>query len=590
MIDDLLDKTKLRDEEVRLFGLLDRLVVVGQGCRSLLLNGYAVEDKKMLVVDPTFSIPGEINRGLSKADGTRGGPQVGFRFVCVGTICPRKNQLGLIEAVAAACASHPDVLGGSSLTLIGAGDANPEYLAKLKAIVQRLNSQGELEISLAGAFGHAEVLETIVTSDAFLFNSNLESFAVAPLEAACTGIPVISTRVGALPHTLPASSTIWVGSAPGEECKMVKHEMESQVTSPADAINNNTAQTVVPPPPSHEAWGEALLLFARSNEEIKASAYQEAGPTRARLVGGSQRTKQAVQSLLTLDPCLPRGGSPVVPAGSCSREAGTHPIDSGLTNSMHWSGVMGGFTYWLMELSGRQHDKAAGSNATGSGRAQAGAEKEEEDVAAAKVRKATLRNAWAMCGATLLAMVGKGGFLIVAHVLLLKGLYPPLSPANVVTIARSFLPAFVWWRAEMSFEKVEAMDVVAYGVSFILLDIVDGVLARRSKTGPTRVGAALDVESDSLAVLYLSLAVSHKVWQGGFIAGVLRYVFVLATGARELPPSPIGGPGRFLAKYLALFTIAALWAGIASGSELLCQAGVLVLCLSFSVDFYQVFY
>lgn len=51
----------------------------------------------------------------------------------------------------------------------------------------------------------------------------------------------------------------------------------------------------------------------------------------------------------------------------------------------------------------------------------------------------------------------------------------------------------------------------AFGALFMLLDIVDGVLARRSKLGPTRIGAALDVESDSIAMLYLSLAASRKV-------------------------------------------------------------------------------
>lgn len=54
-------------------------------------------------------------------------------------------------------------------------------------------------------------------------------------------------------------------------------------------------------------------------------------------------------------------------------------------------------------------------------------------------------------------------------------------------------------------------DVSVFGVAFVLLDMVDGALARRSKAGPTRVGAALDVESDSIAVLFLSLAASRKV-------------------------------------------------------------------------------
>lgn len=63
--------------------------------------------------------------------------------------------------------------------------------------------------------------------------------------------------------------------------------------------------------------------------------------------------------------------------------------------------------------------------------------------------------------------------------------------------------------------QVEAADVSVFGAIFVLLDVVDGALARRSKSGPTRVGAALDVESDSLAVLFLSLAATRKVSRWG---------------------------------------------------------------------------
>lgn len=61
-------------------------------------------------------------------------------------------------------------------------------------------------------------------------------------------------------------------------------------------------------------------------------------------------------------------------------------------------------------------------------------------------------------------------------------------------------------------------DVAVFGLLFVALDVVDGMLARRSKTGPTRVGAALDVESDSVAVLFLSLAASRKVSRCRFLA------------------------------------------------------------------------
>lgn len=109
----------------------------------------------------------------------------------------------------------------------------------------------------------------------------------------------------------------------------------------------------------------------------------------------------------------------------------------------------------------------------------------------------------------------------------------------------------------------------------------------------------------------------RQAWYGGFIAGLLRYLFAIATGARELPPSPIGPAGRWLAKVAALASVAALalsiggvhgtaddvtgaaaivatgrgvWAGATAGapSALPCAVGVAVLCASFSIDFYQI--
>lgn len=111
-----------------------------------------------------------------------------------------------------------------------------------------------------------------------------------------------------------------------------------------------------------------------------------------------------------------------------------------------------------------------------------------------------------------------------------------------------------------------------------------------------------------------SRPIPSQAWFGGFVAGVLRYLFVLATGARELPPSPIGPAGRWFAKWAALASVAALAASVGNGkgvadaaggeegewalgggggaakgsSPLLCAAGVAVLCASFSVDFFQI--
>lgn len=85
---------------------------------------------------------------------------------------------------------------------------------------------------------------------------------------------------------------------------------------------------------------------------------------------------------------------------------------------------------------------------------------------------------------------------------------------------------------------------------------------------------------------------------------------MLATAARELPPSPIGPAGRWLAKIAALVSVIALALSVygegvnaipstestsewsveqgVSYKTLLCFTGVAILCVSFSVDFYQI--
>lgn len=88
--------------------------------------------------------------------------------------------------------------------------------------------------------------------------------------------------------------------------------------------------------------------------------------------------------------------------------------------------------------------------------------------------------------------------------------------------------------------QVAMVDVSVFGLLFVALDMVDGFLARRSKAGPTRVGAALDVESDSIAVLFLSIAASRKV---RLLASPSRASYFKSSKYCSLPHRPAGFRG-----------------------------------------------
>ena len=313
------DGKGLHDEEARLFGLLDKVIVVGKPCELLLTADYGVAEDAIILLEPTFPTPtpppaddnvGEVSApapppppslalpltlsaeaGASAtaaaeaeavaaatvaATGAREAASRlpgALRFSSVGTLCPRKGQLELVRAFRTACASHPTELGESVLTLIGGEGGDPDYAAAVTAAAAAPSSSLAEEASadsgglrsnvcLLGSLPHDQTLEVVAESDAFLLNSCLESWAVAPVEAALRGVPVLSTRVGTLDQTLPPEPTIWVGSG-------------GQAGGGADALANggeNAGGDVGGALASIEDWRNALLQFAQARRRLKLEA------------------------------------------------------------------------------------------------------------------------------------------------------------------------------------------------------------------------------------------------------------------------------------------------------------------------------
>ncbi|CAN0534583.1 unnamed protein product, partial [Ectocarpus sp. 12 AP-2014] len=488
----------IRAEERRLFGLLDKVIAVGAPCRTLLTADYGVREEAIVVVEPTFApfapnvaMAASASAAAAAAAAIEAGvePPAAWvdisnerppRFVSVGTLCPRKGQIGLIAALRAACASQPKQLGGSVLTLIGGEGVDPAYAEAVRAAAaaatagagdeSRGGAKGEgpgrLEVRLLGPLPREETLEHVGASDAFLLNSCSESWAVAPVEAALRGVPVLSTRVGWLGQSLPAESTIWVGS--GRAGRGHDSDGGDGIVADGDGVGLASAAE----------WGQALLRFAHARQRLRIEAERAVPGLAARFCRAvaADTRGQAVRNLMettTGRRCA---------RASCSRShlLGAYEVSNGPTDPS---------TTTITAVTDQE-----------------------------RVRRATVNNALACVCATCVSISGAGGApaglaaLVASQCLLLVGLAPPCSPANLVTVFRSFIPpAVVWFMAGSDFGQVSMADVTVFGVLFVLLDVADGILARRSKYGPTRVGAALDVESDSIAVLFLSLAASRKV-------------------------------------------------------------------------------
>lgn len=119
----------------------------------------------------------------------------------------------------------------------------------------------------------------------------------------------------------------------------------------------------------------------------------------------------------------------------------------------------------------------------------------------------------------------------------------PFGAANAVTLLRGAMLALVFGLLATEPEPELAWFAVVVATAALILDGVDGSLARRGGTA-SAFGARFDMETDALAVLVLAALVWHFDKAGVFIllSGAMRYAFAAAAGvlpwmARPLPPS-----------------------------------------------------
>jgi phosphatidylglycerophosphate synthase len=183
--------------------------------------------------------------------------------------------------------------------------------------------------------------------------------------------------------------------------------------------------------------------------------------------------------------------------------------------------------------------------------------------------------------------------LIAAGVLASLGYHPyrRFGAANVVTLARAAYAALLIgllsdWSVSLS--ESGRWALVAAGALALMLDGVDGWLARRSRLA-SAFGARFDMETDALSVLALSALVYRSGQVGAWVltAGLMRYIFVLAGYlwpplAAPLPPSQ---RRKVVCVILIVGMLAALAPPVgASTAQGLCLVGLVLLVYSFGAD------
>ncbi len=143
--------------------------------------------------------PGQTSAKRPKIGGT-------LRILNVGRLSVHKAQHDLITA----CAQLRDRGIDFTCTIVGEGELRPALARQ----ITDLNLDGH--VTLAGARYHDQVLALYAEYDVFVLSSITEGQPIVLMEAMRAGIPIIATKISAIPELLGACGTLVAPDSPDQ--------------------------------------------------------------------------------------------------------------------------------------------------------------------------------------------------------------------------------------------------------------------------------------------------------------------------------------------------------------------------------------
>jgi len=278
--------------EVQVVEAADRLIANTLGERRELIDLYAAEPDKVVVVPPGVDLslfsPGDVRAARAAV----GLPQDAKVLLFVGRIQPLKAPEVLVKAAAELLGRHAEwgdelvvvVLGGPS----GSGLAHPRGLAEL---AEALGIRAQ--VRFVPPVPRAELPQWYRAADLVAVPSHSESFGLVAVEAQACGTPVVAAEVGGLPTAVGDAGVLVDGHDP----RVWADTLERLLLDPA------RRETL-----SHKAVEHAALFGWDRTTERLYEVYVEACRARSRANDGAP----VVVDLASL-PDLPDLPSAVVP-------------------------------------------------------------------------------------------------------------------------------------------------------------------------------------------------------------------------------------------------------------------------------------
>ena len=224
-------------------------VVVTSAFTARRLGEYGVPASRIRVVPP----------GTDPAQAAVGpGPGKSPRLLCVGSVSPRKGQDVLVRALARVADLRWSCLCAGSLTRA------PQFADSVLGLVRELGLEDRIEFP--GELGAPELDTVYHSASIFVLATHFEGYGMVLAEALARGLPVLSTRGGAVPDTLPPEAGVLV--PPGDERSLAAALRELLSGSEGAARRAALAEASLRHGRSLPTWGDAVQAFERAVREL----------------------------------------------------------------------------------------------------------------------------------------------------------------------------------------------------------------------------------------------------------------------------------------------------------------------------------
>lgn len=173
----------------------DVVAAVSQATRQALITHYQVPAEKIEVIPCGVGAQFRRLTDADRLEATRRRFELPRPFVLsVGTLEPRKNHLGLIQAFAEVVHSS-----AQPLDLVIAGGRGWMYEQTRQAVA---HLKLEERVRFLGRVSEEDLITLYNLAEFFAFPSFFEGFGIPPLEAMACGTPVITSTTSSLPEVV----------------------------------------------------------------------------------------------------------------------------------------------------------------------------------------------------------------------------------------------------------------------------------------------------------------------------------------------------------------------------------------------------